>query len=312
MSAETDHVRGEVRHQWSRLDHGWQSYARGDVDGQYRETVREIERMALMLQQMAEALVKTADLIEEADREAAGLFELSEMEISSSKISEMVNLVTPDGETMTGNGKLPAMASLPPLRLTNLQALNRYANALNNSLPYADLNDDILITENTFTIDQLEHLKILVEDMRSTLKYGKHAAAFISVILGALAALPTGGQSLTIGAIAAGVWEIQGEFEESQLEDLSMFLDKLITVAEKNGVDEVTLRTSYQPFFSKEDWWTGVGICLDAFDAQGKSISPTLVLTGGTGFLIMPFIVAAPQTYADFLHSIDQSSLTWE
>jgi len=32
--------------------------------------------MALMLQQMAEALVKTADLIEEADREAAGFFDL--------------------------------------------------------------------------------------------------------------------------------------------------------------------------------------------------------------------------------------------
>ncbi|HDQ73281.1 MAG TPA: hypothetical protein ENN19_14490 [Chloroflexi bacterium] len=48
------------------------------MDGQYRETMREIERMALMLQQMAEALVKTADLIEEADREAAGLFSLEE------------------------------------------------------------------------------------------------------------------------------------------------------------------------------------------------------------------------------------------
>jgi len=34
--------------------------------------------MALMLQQMAEALVKTADLIEEADREAAGFFEITE------------------------------------------------------------------------------------------------------------------------------------------------------------------------------------------------------------------------------------------
>ena len=99
MSAETDHVRGEVRHQWSRLDHGWQSYARGDVDGQYRETVREIERMALMLQQMAEALVKTADLIEEADREAAGFFSLEEAQTGSGKAPGLTRMM-PDDSTI--------------------------------------------------------------------------------------------------------------------------------------------------------------------------------------------------------------------
>jgi len=41
--------------------------------------------MALMLQQMAEALVKTADLIEEADRGAAGFFELGQIKIGSGK-----------------------------------------------------------------------------------------------------------------------------------------------------------------------------------------------------------------------------------
>jgi len=47
--------------------------------------MREIERMALMLQQMAEALVKTADLIEEADRGAAGFFDLEKTQTSSGK-----------------------------------------------------------------------------------------------------------------------------------------------------------------------------------------------------------------------------------
>ena len=111
MSAETDHIRGEVRHQWARLDRGWQSYARGDVDGQYRETMREIERMALMLQQMAEALVKTADLIEEADREAAGLFELNDAMAGSNK---------PPGLVIPSRHTIPTQLPPPIVGLTPL------------------------------------------------------------------------------------------------------------------------------------------------------------------------------------------------
>jgi len=41
-----------VRHHWGQLDAGWQSYARAGVDAQYEETVREIERMGVMLEQL--------------------------------------------------------------------------------------------------------------------------------------------------------------------------------------------------------------------------------------------------------------------
>ncbi|HNT78769.1 MAG TPA: WXG100 family type VII secretion target [Anaerolineae bacterium] len=50
LSGEVSHVQSTVRHHWGRLDAGWQSYARAGVDAQYDETVREIERMALMLE----------------------------------------------------------------------------------------------------------------------------------------------------------------------------------------------------------------------------------------------------------------------
>jgi len=127
MSAETDHVRGEVRHQWSRLDHGWQSYARGDVDGQYRETMREIERMALMLQQMAEALVKTADLIEEADREAAGFFDLRPAEGVQPATRIVASTPPPLGYTTP----LPGSSTIPSAPPANGQPLP----VDNNSLP---------------------------------------------------------------------------------------------------------------------------------------------------------------------------------
>jgi len=42
LSGETRRVQSAVRQQWSRLDRGWQSYARAGVDAQYDEAVREI------------------------------------------------------------------------------------------------------------------------------------------------------------------------------------------------------------------------------------------------------------------------------
>ncbi|HNT78138.1 MAG TPA: WXG100 family type VII secretion target [Anaerolineae bacterium] len=74
LSWDTQRVQRAVQQQWSRLDAGWQSYARAGVDAQFDETVREIERMAVMLEQLAQALAKTANTIVTADMTAAAFF----------------------------------------------------------------------------------------------------------------------------------------------------------------------------------------------------------------------------------------------
>jgi WXG100 family type VII secretion target len=74
LSGDTSQVQHRLRRNWGRLDSGWQSYTRGSVDGHYRKAMREVDRMAAMLEQMGQALHKTADLIEEADQAAVGLF----------------------------------------------------------------------------------------------------------------------------------------------------------------------------------------------------------------------------------------------
>jgi len=96
LSGEVNHVQRAVRHHWGRLDAGWQSYARAGVDAQYEETVREIDRMALMLEQLGAALVKTADIIETADRDAAAFFTVEEAQMGGGKAPGLAKML-PDG-----------------------------------------------------------------------------------------------------------------------------------------------------------------------------------------------------------------------
>ena len=52
-AASTDALHGSVASAWSRLDGGWQSYAREDVDAHMRNTTDELARMRRMLSQLA-------------------------------------------------------------------------------------------------------------------------------------------------------------------------------------------------------------------------------------------------------------------
>jgi len=98
LSGEVSHVQSTLRHHWGRLDAGWQSYARAGVDAQYEETVREIERMAVMLEQLGAALVKTAEIVEAADRDAAAFFLVEEVKAGRGKAPGLAKLI-PDGTT---------------------------------------------------------------------------------------------------------------------------------------------------------------------------------------------------------------------
>ncbi|HNT75746.1 MAG TPA: WXG100 family type VII secretion target [Anaerolineae bacterium] len=105
LSAAASRVQSTVRQQWGRLDHGWQSYARAGVEEQYAETLREIERMALMLQQLGEALAKTANIIEAADQEAVAFFHLDEAQSGTGKPPSIV--VPPPAEAPPGDAQTP-------------------------------------------------------------------------------------------------------------------------------------------------------------------------------------------------------------
>lgn len=90
LSADVARVQSAVRHHWSRLDAGWQSYARAGVDAQYHETVREIARMAAMIEQLAQALAKTANALETADRDATAFFTAEEVKPGGGEVSDFV------------------------------------------------------------------------------------------------------------------------------------------------------------------------------------------------------------------------------
>ncbi len=75
LSGDTDEARQQLRSSWNRLDGGWEWYAAEDINGYYGRAMDVMGRMAAVLREMDEALVKTADLIEAADLAAAGLFE---------------------------------------------------------------------------------------------------------------------------------------------------------------------------------------------------------------------------------------------
>jgi WXG100 family type VII secretion target len=75
LSDEARQVQEILQRSWRRLDYGWQSYARENVDSYYRDSVQELHRVKLVLEQITLALRNTVDWIEAADQESAGLFE---------------------------------------------------------------------------------------------------------------------------------------------------------------------------------------------------------------------------------------------
>ena len=76
-AASTDALHGSVASAWSRLDGGWQSYAREDVDAHMRNTTDELARMRRMLSQLEHAARSSDEIIAAADADAAALFTAS-------------------------------------------------------------------------------------------------------------------------------------------------------------------------------------------------------------------------------------------
>ncbi|MBN1877935.1 MAG: hypothetical protein JXA33_27185 [Anaerolineae bacterium] len=66
------------------------------MDAQYHETTREIARMAAMIDQLAQALAKTANALETADRDAAAFFTVEEVKTGGGKAPGLAKGV-PDG-----------------------------------------------------------------------------------------------------------------------------------------------------------------------------------------------------------------------
>jgi hypothetical protein len=56
------------------LDYGWQSYTRENIEGYYRRALSEVERLALVLEQMETALGQAAQKIQDADQASSAEF----------------------------------------------------------------------------------------------------------------------------------------------------------------------------------------------------------------------------------------------
>ncbi len=87
LSGDTDEAWQQLRHSWNRLDGGWEWYAAEDINGYYGRAMDMMDRMAAVLREMGEALVKTADLIEAADLAAVAFFEPDLAKGSDSRIA---------------------------------------------------------------------------------------------------------------------------------------------------------------------------------------------------------------------------------
>jgi WXG100 family type VII secretion target len=74
LSGDAQQVLRLLQRSWQRLDYGWQSYARRDVDGAYTRAMQELVRAARMLEQLSSALHMTSVMIRAADQEVVGLF----------------------------------------------------------------------------------------------------------------------------------------------------------------------------------------------------------------------------------------------
>ncbi len=74
LSDQTDQAQQVVYQSWERLDGDWEWYAEGDIRDYFHTTLIGLARMAAVLAEMKDALLKATDLIEAADLEAAGFF----------------------------------------------------------------------------------------------------------------------------------------------------------------------------------------------------------------------------------------------
>lgn len=74
LGDEARSIQNRLHAQWRRLDAGWESYAREDVNGRFHYTMREMIVMAEALFQIGVALKQTADALETADKRASILF----------------------------------------------------------------------------------------------------------------------------------------------------------------------------------------------------------------------------------------------
>lgn len=75
LSEQARQMQDTLTHTWSRLDSGWQDYAESGIQGCYSEAMNELSLMIAMLEQMGQALVRSADGIEAADKNLVALLD---------------------------------------------------------------------------------------------------------------------------------------------------------------------------------------------------------------------------------------------
>ena len=135
--------------------------------------------MALMLQQMAEALVKTANLIEEADREAAGLFDLRPAEGVQPTTRIVASTPPPLGYTtpLPGSSTIPS----PPLAIGQPLPVNNNRLPIGTSGNWAmDLNTGELVWTGSASTTPQEAWQIQVlSDLWNAGPTCKNAAVYI-------------------------------------------------------------------------------------------------------------------------------------
>lgn len=78
LAHDAEQLSVALRAAWSRLDGGWQSYAREDVETTFDASLAALSRKSQMLRQLASALRGGADVLESADDAAAACFEAGE------------------------------------------------------------------------------------------------------------------------------------------------------------------------------------------------------------------------------------------
>lgn len=73
-SQEIGGIRHYLQREWNRLDSGWEWYARVDANRYYRTAMRHLAQMEQVLEQIAEAIARTANLLDAADKQSETFF----------------------------------------------------------------------------------------------------------------------------------------------------------------------------------------------------------------------------------------------
>ena len=70
LSGNASDIKNSINSSWNRLDAGWESYARENINDMYRRAQGELQRTHDMLSQISTALVQTSNTLSGADRQS--------------------------------------------------------------------------------------------------------------------------------------------------------------------------------------------------------------------------------------------------